>query len=189
MIELWKDIEGYEGLYQVSNLGRVYSKKTNRFLTMKKGNHGYERVALFKDGKQKFYLKHRLVAQAFIPNPDNLPEVNHKDEDKSNNCVSNLEWCDGKYNCNYGNRNKNGSNNRLGINHKPIPVICLETKEIFNSMSQASKIFYKVNNSNGISRCINKKNKAYKGFHWMYYEDYLKQYNIINLKQDICINV
>ena len=115
MSEIWKDIEGYEGKYRVSNLGNVmvmwranqYKDHTGKphLLSPAKHRQGYLTVYLCKDGKRsrKYYV-HRLVAEAFIPNPDNLPQVNHKDEDKSNNCIENLEWCDGKYNSNYGTR-------------------------------------------------------------------------------------
>ena len=109
-MEEWKSIPGYEGLYEVSNLGRVRSvercDRFNRKIVSKilKPNYvsGYLRVGMYKNKTFKYYLIHRLVAQAFLPNPDNLPQVNHKDEDKSNNRVDNLEWCDRSYNMNYG---------------------------------------------------------------------------------------
>lgn len=127
--ELWKDIPGYEGLYQVSNIGNV--KSVDRHRPDKNGryvfhqgkkltpqlNDGYMYVILSKDGKQYSCKVHRLVAMAFIPNPENLPYINHKDENKSNNCVDNLEWCSKSYNDRYGttpertrlmNRLKNG---------------------------------------------------------------------------------
>lgn len=112
--EVWKDIIGYEGVYQVSNLGNVKSLERKRFngrvLVNKKSQimkqyilkNGYCSTRLYKDGKSKNHLIHRLVAIAFIPNPQNLPQVNHKDENKGNNCVDNLEWCDRVYNNNYG---------------------------------------------------------------------------------------
>lgn len=127
MEEVWKDVVGYEGLYQVSNLGRVkslsrlvdkgkygtiYTKE--RILKNQKVNVNYLFVILSKDGKHKNMTVHRLMAKAFLPNPDNLSDVNHKDENPSNNFIyinkdgsvdyekSNLEWCTHKYNCNYG---------------------------------------------------------------------------------------
>ena len=103
MEEIWKDIEGYEGLYKISNMGRVKSIKFNKekILFLQKDKYGYLRVGLRKMGKLKNYFVHRLVAEAFIPNPNNLPIVNHKDENKQNNCVENLEWCTVKYNNSY----------------------------------------------------------------------------------------
>lgn len=110
MQEIWKDVVGYEGLYQVSNMGRVKSfcqstkfhKQKEFILKPSLINTGYEVVTLYSKEKRKKFQIHRLVATAFIPNPNNLPCVNHKDENKVNNCVSNLEWCTYQYNNNYG---------------------------------------------------------------------------------------
>ena len=104
--EIWCTIKGYESLYEVSDQGRVRSLKfgKERILKPQRIKTGYLKVCLCKNGEIKQCLVHRLVAQAFIPNPQNLPEVNHKDENKTNNSVQNLEWCDRKYNQNYGNR-------------------------------------------------------------------------------------
>jgi hypothetical protein len=116
MEEIWKDIEGYEGLYQVSNLGRVRS--LDRLVTYKNGcnrmfkgcvkrlykkENGYLSVNMSKDGIDKTYYVHRLVASTFLPNLYGLPQVNHKDENKENNCVENLEWCTSIYNSTYNN--------------------------------------------------------------------------------------
>lgn len=98
--EIWKDIEGYNGKYRISSYGRVFSVKKG--VMMKFYNqHGYLRLKLTNNGREKDYAVHRLVAEAFIPNPDNLPFINHKDEDKANNKVENLEWCTAWYNSNY----------------------------------------------------------------------------------------
>lgn len=105
MMEEWKKIPGYEGLYEVSNMGNVRNVRRNKLLRLSKTNNRYIRVSLCKNGIKTGLTVHRLVAEAFLPNPDNLPEVNHKDEDKTNNRVENLEWCDHKYNMNYGTRN------------------------------------------------------------------------------------
>ncbi|NFG01740.1 hypothetical protein FCV36_05215 [Clostridium sporogenes] len=95
--EIWKDIKGYEGLYQVSNLGKVKSlitTQSRRIGILKSYNHsGYRRINLYKNGKGKKYYIHRLVAKAFISNVNNYPEVNHIDGNKQNNRVENLEWC------------------------------------------------------------------------------------------------
>lgn len=112
--EIWKYIESTDEQYMISNLGRVMSMwRSNQHQThigkphiLKPSIHrqGYLWVRIKINGVYKMQFIHRLVAQAFIPNPKNLPEVNHKDEDKANNCVENLEWCTGKYNSNYGTR-------------------------------------------------------------------------------------
>ena len=103
--EYWKPVVGYEGHYQVSNFGRVKSIKFGKEIILKqKIKGGYYYVNLSKNGILKTYLVHRLVAEAFIDNTDNLPCVNHKDEDKTNNSVDNLEWCTQSYNINYGTR-------------------------------------------------------------------------------------
>ena len=121
-MEEWKSISGYEGLYEVSSYGRVksleisYIRKNGKMdhkpeiiLRPKNNGTGYFTVCLYKNKTHKYYLIHRLVAQAFLPNPDNLSDVNHKDEDKSNNRVDNLEWCSHKYNMNYNDVQKRRS--------------------------------------------------------------------------------
>lgn len=110
MSEIWKDIKGYEGLYQVSNLGNIKSfKKSKKFkcpqefiLKSSISNNGYIQVVLYGNRTRKKFLVHRLVAEAFIPNPKNYPQINHKDENRSNNSSDNLEWCTAKYNNDYG---------------------------------------------------------------------------------------
>lgn len=101
--EVWKDIEGYDSMYRISNLGNVYSKHINRNLKPGKTQDGYLYVMLQYNGKQKINLIHRLIATYFIPNPNNLPLINHKDEDKTNNSIDNLEWCTYAYNSTYNN--------------------------------------------------------------------------------------
>lgn len=99
MSEIWRDIDGYEGLYQVSNLGNVLSlhphrsKKEKPKIISHDNIHGYHRVELHANGNKTKFLVHRLVADMFLPNPDNKSEVNHKDGNKDNNTVDNLEWC------------------------------------------------------------------------------------------------
>lgn len=100
--EIWKAIEGYEGLYEVSNLGNVKSLRSGIILKQQKNADGYCHVSLCRKKEVKTVLIHRLVAKAFLSNPENYNEVNHKDENKANNCVENLEWCSHKYNLNYG---------------------------------------------------------------------------------------
>lgn len=110
MQEIWKDIEGYGGAYAVSNMGRVYSYKSRKYLTQGAtgwSNGGYRCVCLFKDGKQKQKYVHRLVAEAFVPNPDNKPEVNHIDQNNQNNHADNLEWVTHTENVAAYNRHRN----------------------------------------------------------------------------------
>ena len=99
----WRIIDGYEGVYEVSNTGLIRNAKGEiKKSQTKKGSHtNYKEISLWKDGKNKRFLVHRLVASAFLPNPNNYPIINHKDENGTNNCVENLEWCDHKYNAKY----------------------------------------------------------------------------------------
>lgn len=114
MEELWKPVPGFDGMYEVSNMGRVKSCKRTRkskagslsnvqerILKPRSDKNGYLEVALSKDGKLHYYRCHRLVAIAFIPNPNHFPVINHKDEDVTNNVVNNLEWCSVSYNTRY----------------------------------------------------------------------------------------
>lgn len=133
MVEIWKDIKGYEGLYQVSTCGRIKSLArmvpfsnihTSGYRQLKekilKGGitkDGYNVVTLRKDNIGKIYSIHRLVAETFIPNPNNLPEVNHKDENKVNNHVDNLEWCTHQYNSTCGTIKSRQRQARLGVKH------------------------------------------------------------------------
>ena len=118
MTEIWKDIPGFEDSYQVSNYGNLrgkdrYRKVCGGSYRLVKGKqiapvkctNGYYEAQLSRNQKKTILMLHRAVAMAFIPNPDNLPEINHKDEDITNNRVDNLEWCTSKYNANYGTRN------------------------------------------------------------------------------------
>ena len=181
-MEEWRDIKGYEGLYQVSSWGRVKSlnyKRTGKegILNGDPNNIGYMSVVLYKNGKRKPRLIHRLVAAAFIPNPDNLPIINHIDENKNNNRVDNLEWCTHEYNTNYGTANKrraekssktlkgrkltNEHKNKISESNKgkrSMKVKCITTGEIFKSITEASEKYNIVRQN--ISSCCKGKYKS-----------------------------
>lgn len=108
-----KDIKGYEGLYAVTSCGRVWSYTNKRFLNPQ-SNGNYYQVNLSKCGKTRHFFIHRLVAEAYLDNPNDFPQVNHLDENKANNAVTNLQWCTIKDNANHGTRNSKISKARLG---------------------------------------------------------------------------
>ncbi len=113
MTEIWRDIKGYENKYQISTLGRLKSVKNDLIMRPMVATNGYLIACLWKDNRQRKFTIHKLVANTFIPNPNNLMEINHIDEDKTNNRVDNLEWCTHLYNMNYGSiRIKIGNANR-----------------------------------------------------------------------------
>lgn len=129
-----KDIKGYEGLYGITSCGKVWSYRTKKFLKpyMAGSDCSYQYVHLTKDGTTKNFRVHRLVAQAYIPNPNNLPEVNHRDQIKTHNFISNLEWCDRNYNHHYGDQIERARKTRGK------PVYCLETDKIYDSQKIAA---------------------------------------------------
>lgn len=126
MNEIWKDIKDYEGLYQVSNLGRVKRVKAGKILKGFKITKGYVGVRLSKNGIVSNKKIHRLVAQAFISNPESKPQVNHIDENKTNNVISNLEWSTAKENSNHGTRNERAG--KAISKSKSIPIIAINIK-------------------------------------------------------------
>ena len=164
MDEIWRDIEGYEGLYQISNKGRVKSlyNGSERILRPGIDGYGYMFVGLYHDNIRNFFKLHRLVAQAFIPNLYNKPQVNHLDENKKNNCVDNLEWATAKENSNYGTRNERLSRKILQYSKSGDFIrewpSALEVERIFG-----------IANSNIIS-CCKGRYKSAGGFVWKYKE-------------------
>lgn len=181
MKEIWKAVEGFGGIYEVSNLGRVRSltriiKHSNGKLYTYNGivlskrldNKGYSCVLLCHEGKYKCCKVHRLVANAFIPNPNNLPYVNHKDEVKDNNHVNNLEWCDAKHNSNYGTVQERRSKT-LTNGVKSIPVIATlpdGTEEYYPSMADFSRVHNKPFSEGNISLAVSGKRKTAYGRKW-----------------------
>ncbi len=181
-METWKYIEWSDGLYQVSDTGNVKNTKTNRVLKAVKSKLGYLRVHLSKNGETKMFSVHRLVAEAFIPNPSNLPQVNHKDENKANNYAGtpendymdgNLEWCDSKYNINYGNRN-NKVSEKLKKCKPSKPVLQYSIYgEFIREWVSAHEIQRQLGyNRVGVMQCCldNTRLKTYKGYIWKYKE-------------------
>ena len=193
--EIWKDIKGYEGLYQVSNFGKIKSLSKNNHNYGENGkilkginNKGYLRVGLSKNGKAKQYPIHRIVAETFIDNVYNLPCVNHIDENKMNNRADNLEWCSVEYNNNYGNRNKKISINQRYANNKPIK--CLETGQIFISLNEcARKLNIKPPNIWASMNNYNRTKKA-KGYTFKYIEleEIINERDLLKEQLDYVVN-
>lgn len=195
MEEIWKDIKGYEGLYQVSNLGRVKSlgngnsnKSKLKIMKTPLNHKGYPMIRLCKNSVSKGFLVHRLVAEAFIPNPNNLPQVNHIDEVKTNNRIDNLEWCTAEYNHNYGTRiervrQKQIGNPKLktslgkfGKDHptsKPIVQISLDGKLVRIWFSAADANRENGYDKSSVSSCCTGKRKTAYGYIWMHLDDYM----------------
>ena len=217
--EEWKDIKfkdtdgkeyDFTGRYQVSSYGRIrslnFGGRKGKIGILKEhfSKDGYVVMHFRWEGKRKNFRVHRLVAHMFIPNPDNLPIVNHRDECKSNNHIDNLEWCTYKYNSNYslrpcseearakmseaqkGKQKTSETKQKMSMskkgnkNYNARKVICIETKEIFNTMDEASKWCH-----GNVNRCCSGERKTAGGYHWAYYEDY-----IVDLKkQTDCKNI
>ena len=172
-MEQWKAIAGYEGLYEVSDLGRVRSLKygKEKILSPNKTRRGYLLVHPYKDGKTRGLLIHRLVAEAFIPNPQGLETINHKDEVKTNNVASNLEWMSVKDNNNYGTHNKRVA--KANINNpvfsKPVVMLDKSTGELlatFPSLAEAERVTGIKRTS--ISHCCTGRSKSSGGYVWRY---------------------
>jgi galactitol-specific phosphotransferase system IIB component len=175
MKEYWREVPGYDGTYQVSSLGRVKSigrtvicsdkRKivlNGKMLKYRDNGHGYKTVTLCANGKATSLYVHRLVEEAFIPNPHHYQEVNHKDENKGNNRADNLAWCTSKYNKNYGNRAKKFSVSRGK------PVKCVETGEIYCSCGEAAR--HTGISSSSIWACCSGYRNTYSagGYRWIF---------------------
>lgn len=182
MKEIWKSIPGYEEYYEVSNTGKIRS--ITRTIIMKNGqsrtykgemksltetNQGYLRVSLYKDNKQKTFFVHRLVAMAFLPNPNNYSIINHKDENPLNNNVDNLEWCTQEYNVNYGT----AIERRIQKESKPIIMCDKETHEPiqeFPSIKEAMRSLGQISDGN-IHKVLRGDRNMAHGYWWKYKED------------------
>ena len=177
--EVWRDVEGYEGLYQVSNFGRVHSldrfvpRKTGtsqkvhgRILKLTEDKDGYLQVGLWKRNKMKKVKVHRLVGKAFIPNPYKLPEINHINEVKNDNRVENLEWCTRKENINHGTRTEQVAKTR----GKSVIGVNLNTgkKFTFKSMREASKFGF---HPSAIRKVCTGEQEAHKGYSWEFVKE------------------
>ena len=179
MDEIWKDVVGYEGLYQVSNLGRVkslprriivgWADYVSKEKILSQANHrqGYKFVCFHRNGKQKTYKVHRLVAEAFISNPNNYKCINHKNENPSNNNVDNLEWCNHSYNNNYGTRNER-------VRNATCKIVEQYTKDgqyirDWNGTREIQRVLG-IRCSNISGACLGKRKTA-GGFVWKYKED------------------
>lgn len=173
-MEIWKDVNGYVGLYKVSNTGKILSMKKGKEMTLHVDVYGYHIATLYKDKKHKTHKVHRLVAIAFIPNPNEYPSVNHKDENKKNNHVDNLEWSSSFYNANYGSRNKNISKTQTNRIDQARHVLQFTRDGLlvaeFESVREAERQTG-VYRSNIIACCKgNKRYPAAGGFVWEYKE-------------------
>ena len=155
-----RDVVGFEGRYGVTSCGKVWSYKYKRFLAPQ-GGEDYQMVGLYKDGKYTYDYVHRLVAKAYIPNPDpeKYTEVNHKDEVRNHNWVNNLEWCTRNYNINYGARNDKVSK----------AVYCVELDKRFKSIVDAAKATgIHQGNLSSLLKHHRENTHTLGGYHWRY---------------------
>lgn len=157
-----KDIKGYEGLYAITSCGKVWSYRRNKFLKPRINNCKYFIINLYDiNHKCKTWLLHRLVAEAYLENPNNLQQVNHKNENKCNNYLNNLEFCSATYNNNYGARSKKAAEKHA------IPIYCVELNKYYESIVNAAKALH-ISKGN-ISEVANGNRKTAGGYHWRWF--------------------
>lgn len=169
-MEIWLPIKGYEGKYELSSFGRVRSLNYHRtgqtkYMILQNDKYGYKCVPLRKNGKLRLYKVHRLVAEAFIPNLFGDPQVNHIDEDKTNNHVDNLEWCDAKYNVNYGTAIERSAEKQS----KPV-LQFTKTGEFVREWPSTTEAGRNGFNQGNIVSCCSGKRKYHHGYIWKYKE-------------------
>lgn len=157
----WRDVVGYEGLYRVSEYGEVISlhKGKKKLMTPQKNRDGYYQIGLSRNGSKKTCRINRLVAEAFIPNPEGLDEVNHLDEVRDNNHYTNLEWVSHKQNIQYSAKSRKDA-------FKKKPVYCQELDMTFDSVYEAAA--YVDGKSAGLSACLNGARNTHRGYHFEY---------------------
>lgn len=181
--EVWKDVVGWEGLYAVSNMGRVvsftpYNNLPNspcrqKILNLKPDWHGYYMVSLYKETQRKVIGVHRLVAMAFIPNIENKPYIDHIDRNPLNNCINNLRWCSQSENL----MNPLTRDIRLGAKHNIIPfnrkkIVQLKDGKLIATYDYIAQVKEYGYANSCVSRCCSGELKHYKGYQWMYLSDY-----------------
>ncbi len=182
MLESWKEVKGYDYPYKVSNMGNVYSYRLNRNMKLQDSTWGYYRVSLVKNGKKQCVCVHKLVAEAFIPNPENKEQVNHKNGDRKDNRVENLEWVTRSENVLHRYRVLNHGNDagiralHRSVELRKIPVLCVEKNKTFNSIAEASKWLAKSDRKwqrQNIKACCDGKPwaRTVGGYHWIYTRD------------------
>lgn len=179
MVEIWRDIKGFEGYYQVSNMGNIKTVKrivsfgknkrivVEELKTLVDDKDGYKDIILYKNGEHRHVKVHRVVAETFIPNPKGYKEINHKNENKADNRVENLEWCSRKYNNDYGNRTKSTRETQsVRINQYSLDGVFIKSW-------LGARIIERVlgfSNANIIKCCKGKAHTAY-GFIWKYADE------------------
>ena len=186
--EVWKDIVGYEGIYQISNLGRIKSleknkidsrgriyKRKEKILKPRKTNRYYT-IALYKNNKREDFLLHRIVAETFIPNADNKPFINHKDENCFNNCSDNLMWCTHKENMNWGTRNKRiskHSKSKRKVNQYDMDGNFIKQWDCMTDFYKSKGLKLKT----GIIECCKGRRQSHMGYKWKYADEELQKIN------------